>query len=80
VNPPFDEKARAGMKRWVDNWKRVGPLLEARRTADLRRLTEGEAARIATELLWVGQPAGQGDSAAGLVAMREALRKLAGQP
>lgn len=79
-NLPFDDTARSQMKRWVDEWKRVGPHLEARRTADLRRLTEAEAARIATSVLWVGQPDGEGDRGEGLVAIQEALRKLAGQP
>jgi hypothetical protein len=80
VDLPYDDHARAQMKQWVDNWKRVGPLLEERRVDELRRLTEVEAARIATEFLWTDQPAGGGDRGAGLVAMREALQKLAGQP
>ena len=78
--PPFDDEARAGMKRWVDEWRRVGPLLEARRVAELRRLSEEEAARIAVELLWPMARIGEGDAGEGLTAMRDALRRLASRP
>ena len=73
---PFDDQARAQMKLWVENWKRVGPILEAQRTADLRRLDERGAARIAVESLRVDQPITHGDAGEGLVAMAQALRQL----
>lgn len=76
---PFDDKARAQMKEWVDNWKRVGPILEAERVAELRGLSETESARIAVELVWpmgtLGDHRG-GDDAAGLMPMKDALLKL----
>ena len=77
---PFDDRARAQMKEWIDQWKRAGPILEARRVAELRALSEAEAARIAVELVWpmgtLGDRRG-GDDATGLMAMKDALSKLA---
>lgn len=78
--PPFDDEARSAMKRWADEWRRVGPLLDARRVAALRRLTEEDAARIAVELLWPMARVGEGDAGEGLAAMRNALRQLASRP
>lgn len=65
------------MTRWVDQWKIAGPMLDAERLAGLRRLTETEAARIAVELLWPMAPVGGGDDGAGIVPMKDALRRLA---
>ena len=78
--PPFDDQARAEMKRWLDVWKVAGPMLDAERVASLRRLTETDAARIAVELLWPMVGVGGGDSGEGLLPMRDALRRLAAQP
>lgn len=77
---PFDDKARAQMAEWVDNWKRVGPILEAERVAGLRALSETESARIAVELLWPMAPIGGGDAGEGLVRIQAALRRLAEAP
>ena len=49
--PPFDAQARAETALWLEHWARTGPLLEARRVAELRQLTGADAARIAVELL-----------------------------
>ncbi len=74
---PWDDKARAGMKQWVEHWKRVGPLLEAQRVTELRALTEAESARIAVELLWPMAPLGSGDDGGGLMPIQVAQRRLA---
>ncbi len=74
---PDDTEMRVQMKRWLDNWKRVGPILEASRVEGLRRLTEDEAARIARDLLWPMVPPGGGDDAEGIAPMKDALRRLA---
>ena len=76
---PFDDQARADMKRWLDVWKIAGPMLDDERVAGLRRLTATEAARIVVELLWPMVPVGGGDSGEGLVPMRDALRRMAAQ-
>jgi hypothetical protein len=34
------------MKRWIAEWSRVGPILDAERLAGLRRLDDAESARI----------------------------------
>jgi hypothetical protein len=76
----FDAIARAGTAEWLDGWARMGPLLEARRVAELRQLTGAEAARIAVELLWPMVTPGPGDDGAGLGPMQEVLRRLAERP
>jgi hypothetical protein len=35
---------RDAMRRWAENWRRVGPILEQIRHEELRRMTEAEAA------------------------------------
>ena len=35
--PSMDSGQRARMKEYVERWKRVGPLLEAQREADVRQ-------------------------------------------
>ena len=47
--------------------------------AVLRQLTGAESARIAAELLWPMVPPGPGDDGAGLRAMHDVLRRLAGR-
>lgn len=67
------------MKQWIDNWRRVSPLLEAERLEALRGLDEAESARIARDLVWpMGTPGSDrgGDDGAGLVPMKDALRQL----
>ena len=76
---PFDAQARAETMEWLASWARMGPLLEARRVAELRQLTGAESARIAVELLWPMVPPGPGDDGAGLRAMHDVLRRLAGR-
>lgn len=75
--PPFDAQARADTAQWLAQWARTGPLLEARRVAELRQLTSAESARIAVELLWPMASPGSGDDGAGLRPMHDVLRRLA---
>ena len=77
--PPFDAQARAATALWLEHWARTGPLLEARRVAELRQLTGIDAARMAVELLWPMVPPGPGDDGAGLGPMHDVLRRLAGR-
>ena len=63
------------MRQWLENWRRVGPLLDAERIAGVRALTDAEAARMACDLWRFALPVG-GDDAEGLLPMKLALRKL----
>lgn len=58
---PFDEKARAGMKRWLETWERAGPLLEAERWARLRSMTAEDAQSATRRVLELWQPDWIGD-------------------
>ncbi len=75
---PYDEKARAETKQWLEHWKVAGPILDADRVANLRQLGEAAAARIALDL-WSMARIGTGDSGEGLTPMKDALRRLAGR-
>jgi hypothetical protein len=76
---PFDAEARAQTARWLETWARNGPLLEARRVADLRQLTDEVSAWVAVDLVWPMAPSGPGDDGAGLRPLGDALRRLAGR-
>ena len=49
------------MMQWLDNWKRVGPVLEQERWARLAAMTEEEAQRMTRDLLELWQPDWVGD-------------------
>jgi hypothetical protein len=49
---------RGATRRWLKNWERVGPMLEAERLAGLQALTDAEAARIACDLWRLARPGG----------------------
>jgi hypothetical protein len=78
--PPFDAAARAATAEWLAGWARTGPLLEARRLAELRLLTEADAARVAFDLVWPMAPVGPGDQGEGLIAIKDALQRLSARP
>ena len=65
------------LRRWLDEWRLRGQVLETERIARLRALDETESARIARRLLWPMAQLGLGDSAEGLLRMKHALRFLA---
>lgn len=71
---------RAQMKQWVEQWKRIAPVLDAERTAALQAMTEADAARIAVEIVWpigtLGEYRG-GDDGAGLEAIVRLQRRAA---
>lgn len=73
---PMTDEERELTRRWLKNWERVGPLLEAERLAALQALTDAEAARIACDLWRLARPGG-GDDAGGLLPIKRALQKLA---
>ena len=54
--PVLDAAGRALAKRWLDNWKRVGPILEQERWDRVKALTDADAARDAIRLFDLWQP------------------------
>ena len=58
---PLDPEARVQTKQWLDNWKRVGPILEAERWARLAAMTDADAARASLLVLELWQPDWHGD-------------------
>ena len=53
---PVDPDTRAAMKRWLDTWKRLGPILEQERWDRVTALTDADAARDALWLFELWQP------------------------
>ena len=57
MTPPAQtEAARAQMKQWLENWSRVGPMLDAERWERLRMLTTEEAQEVTRRVLELWQP------------------------
>ena len=63
----LDAEGRALAKRWLDNWKRVGPILEAERWGRLAAMTDEEAQRASRRVLELWQPDWHGDDGEGLL-------------
>lgn len=72
-SPHLDETTRAGMKRWLENWNRVGPVLEAERWERLRAMTRRERARMSLDLLGLWQPDRPGDDGEALIRVQRAF-------
>ncbi len=64
---PLGDDARAGMKRWLDNWRRVGPLLEQERAERLAAMTAREVQDVTRCLLDLWQAGWKGDDGEALV-------------
>ena len=60
--PRLDAEGRAQAKRWLDNWKVVGPILEAERWARLAAMTDAEAQQASWRVLELWQPDWHGDA------------------
>lgn len=55
------------MKRWLENWRIVGPLLEQERAERLARMTDAEARDRARDLQALWRPSAVDDMGAELV-------------
>lgn len=53
---PLDEREREQMRRWLENWTRVGPILERERWDPLRTMTDEQAREAARRVLEIWQP------------------------
>jgi len=60
-SPPLDDEGRAGMKRWIENWRTVGPLLDRERWSRLTAMTDEDAQRVTRQLLELWRPDWKGD-------------------
>jgi hypothetical protein len=58
---PTNHDIRVAMKEWVENWKRVGPILEAERWDRLRTMTDAEAQQASQLVLELWQSDWRGD-------------------
>jgi hypothetical protein len=65
--PPLDAEGRVLARRWIDNWKHVGPILEHERWDRVKALTDEEAARDALLLFDLWRPDWPTDDGEGLL-------------
>ncbi len=70
---PLTDDERAQGRRWLENWRIVGAILEEERAEGLRALTDADAARTAVDLWRFARP-GSGDDGEGLLSMKDLLR------
>ena len=75
MSEEYDDHARAQMKQWVDNWKRVSPILEAERWERLAAMTDEEGTAMAVQLSSLYQPEMPGDDGEGQLAIQRAFSK-----
>jgi hypothetical protein len=64
---PSDPDVRAQHRQWLQNWQRVGAVLEAERWTRLATMTGSEAQRMTRDLLDVWRRGMTGDNAEGLL-------------
>jgi hypothetical protein len=59
--PLLDAEGRAQARRWLENWKRVGPILERERWERLAAMTDEQAQQASRRVLELWQPDWHGD-------------------
>ena len=64
---PLDADMRAAGKRWLENWKRVGPILDAERWERLHTMSVADAQQASQNVLELWQPDWHGDDGEGLM-------------
>ena len=67
ATPLLDAAGRAAMRQWLDNWKRVGPILERERWERLAQMTDDEAQWATQLVLELWQPDWPTDEGEGLL-------------
>lgn len=72
---PSDPEVRAQHKRWLANWRRVGPILEAERWERLAAMSERTRARMTLDLLGLWQRRVPGDNGEALLRIQRAFAK-----
>lgn len=76
--PCLDAEGRAQAKRWLENWKRAGPLLEEERWNCVRALSDADAARDALRLFDLWQPDWPTDDGAELLLHQRVFERARG--
>jgi len=56
-----DPDSKRTMTRWLQNWERVGPILQAERWTRLTTMTKEDAQRVVLSVLDLWQPDWSGD-------------------
>ena len=72
-SPSIVDDTSAATKRWLENWKRVGPMLDAERWRRLRAMGTGQRAIMTLDLLSLWQPDRPGDDADALIRVQRAF-------
>jgi hypothetical protein len=67
IDPAPTSDQREQMRQWLDNWARVGPILEAERRSRVAALTDAEAWVESQNLFRLWQPDMTGDAGEGLL-------------
>ncbi|OFW39418.1 MAG: hypothetical protein A3J29_20625 [Acidobacteria bacterium RIFCSPLOWO2_12_FULL_67_14b] len=76
ASTPASIEAKAEMRRWVERWKVVGPLLDAERWARLATASDDELRRQSRDLLALWQPGLAGDDGEGIVLQQRTFARL----
>lgn len=76
----LDTEGRAQMKRWIDTWKRVGPILERERWDRVKALTDDEARQATLWLLQLWQPDWPSDEGEGLLLHQRVFTRAPRRP
>jgi hypothetical protein len=63
----LDDDEREQLRRWLENWARVGPILEAERWERLRSMSNEEAVEATRRVLELWQPDWPTDDGEGLL-------------
>lgn len=72
---PLTPDEREQMRRWLDNWKHAGPVLEAERWARVRALTDEDAWLEACGLMVWWDPEWTGDGGEGLLLQQDVFSR-----
>lgn len=67
TSPTIDAETRAQVKRWLDNWKVVGPILEQERWGRIVAMTDEETRKAALAVFELWEPDWPTDNGEGLV-------------
>lgn len=72
---PSDPEVRAQHKQWLENWRRVGPILEAERWERLAAMAPEDAQRVTGDLLDLWRPGMTGDNGEELLLHQRAFAR-----
>ena len=78
--PLLDAAGRAAMKQWLDNWKRVGPLLDQERWDRLAAMSDADAQRATRQVLELWQPDSPTDEGEGLILLQRVFASARRRP